>query len=152
MGRTAYLVAGAGRFYVVKVRAGSELQFHASAQGKIGLTFSRRPPIARLQRQALARFTDHTVTSWEALRRELERVRTQGWATAPEQAMLGINALAAPILDETGDCVGSLAIVGSIQFIRREPAAAQIVAVKAAALRVSRNLGYQEPVRSRAVA
>jgi DNA-binding IclR family transcriptional regulator len=136
----------------IGVRAGSELQFHASAQGKIGLAFSRRPPIARLQRQTLARFTDNTITSWEALRRELERVRAQGWATAPEQAMLGINALAAPILDETGEGVGSLAIVGSIQFVRREPAPAQISAVKAAALRVSRNLGYQETGRGRAVA
>jgi IclR family transcriptional regulator, KDG regulon repressor len=136
----------------IGVRAGSELQFHASAQGKIGLAFSRRPPIARLQRQTLTRFTEHTVTSWDALRRELERVRTQGWATAPEQAMLGINALAAPILDETGDCVGSLAIVGSIQFIRREPDATQIAAVKQAAQNVSRNLGYHDASRNRAVA
>jgi len=126
----------------IGVRPGSELQFHATAQGKIALAFSRRSLLAKLEKQSLARFTDHTITSVSALRREIERVRSQGWATAPEQTMLGINAVAAPVFDSRSGCVGALAIVGSVQFLRHQPDAAQISAVKNSAALVSRNLGF----------
>ncbi len=136
----------------IGVRPGSELQFHASAQGKVALAFSRRPLMAKLQKQSLTRFTDHTITALETLRREIERVRGQGWASAPEEAMLGVNAVAAPIFDETGDCIGALAVCGSIQFIRYHPDAAQIAAVRKAAAQASRNLGFKEAAKGRAVA
>jgi len=136
----------------IGVRPGSELQFHASAQGKVALAFSRRPLLARLEKQALSRLTDHTITDFALLRREIERVHGQGWASAPEQVMLGINALAAPILDQTGDGIAAVAICGSIQFLRQRPDPAQIAAVKAAAAQVSRNLGFGARARQRTVA
>jgi hypothetical protein len=47
---------------------------------------------------------------------ELLRVAQLGFATAPEQTMLGINAVAAPIFDDQDSCAGALALVGSIQL------------------------------------
>ncbi len=136
----------------IGVRPGSELQFHASAQGKVALAFSRRPLLVRLEKQALTRLTDNTITDVALLRREIERVRNQGWAAAPEQVMLGINAIAAPILDQTGDGIAAVAICGSIQFLRQRPDPAQITAVKAAAAQISRNLGFGASGRARAAA
>lgn len=135
----------------IGVRPGSELQFHASAQGKAALAFSKRPLAAQLGRRPLERFTDHTVTDMAALEAELTVIRERGWAVAPEEVLLGINALAAPIFDETGDCAGVLALVGSIQFIGREPAPAQVEALRRAAGEISRALGGG-PAPSRRVA
>jgi IclR family transcriptional regulator, KDG regulon repressor len=126
----------------IGVRPGSELHFHATAQGKVALAFSRSSLLAKLEKQSLAKFTDHTITNVGALRREVERVQKRGWATAPEETMLGINAVAAPVFDGSGECVGAIAIVGSVQFLLRQPAAAQTAAVKNGAALVSRNLGY----------
>jgi len=78
-----------------------------------------------------------------ALRAELEQVRRQGWATAPNQSIIGLNALAAPIFDALGTFVGAIAVVDSIQFIPEAPAAKQIRQVVEAGKRISATIGYR---------
>ncbi len=127
--------------FEIGVRSGSELLFHASAQGKVGLAFNGKLA-SRLQRKPLVALTDHTITNWTHLQRELEITRKRGWATAPEQVVLGLNAIAAPLFDELRECIGAVAIVGSIQFIKKEPDPRQVASVLKAAARISRTLGY----------
>jgi IclR family KDG regulon transcriptional repressor len=134
----------------IGVRPGSELRFHASAQGKIALAFGRRALAAQLRRQPLDRFTEHTIAELPVLDREIDEIRRRGWATAPEEVLLGVNALAAPIFDDAGECVATLALVGSIQFIPRRPDAAQIAALTRATEQISRHLGFSEAQRVRA--
>lgn len=134
--------------FEIGVRSGSELLFHASAQGKIALAFD--PGLtAKMQKRHLTKLTDNTITSAAQLQRELETIRRRGWASAPEEVVLGLNAIAAPVFDEIGRCIACLAIVGSIQFVRRDADPKQIAAVQKAAARVSQSLGYT-PGRLRA--
>jgi IclR family transcriptional regulator, KDG regulon repressor len=132
----------------IGVRPGSELSFHASAQGKILLAFSPRPQQERVLARPLESFTTHTIVDPKRIEEEITRAMRFGYAAAPEEAMLGINAVAAPIFDDKDACIAALAVVGSIQFLPAEPDAATISALKAAAHRVSRNLGHGrlEPV------
>ena len=51
---------------------------------------------------------------------EVQAVRKRGWSTAPNQAVMGVNTLAAPVFDHRGALVGSIAIVGSTQVIAAE--------------------------------
>jgi IclR family KDG regulon transcriptional repressor len=126
----------------IGVRPGSELPFHSSAQGKVFLAFAPRPQRERILSKPLHAFTAHTVTDVKLLEAELTRVAQQGFATAPDQAMLGINAVAAPIFDEKDSCAGALALVGSIQFLPAELDTKSIAALKAAAAQISRTLGH----------
>jgi IclR family KDG regulon transcriptional repressor len=126
----------------IGVRPGSELPFHSSAQGKVFLAFAPRPQRERILAKPLPAFTAHTVTDVKPLEQELTRVTQQGFATAPEQAMLGVNAVAAPIFDAKDSCAGALALVGSIQFLPSEIDAKSIAALKAAAAQISRTLGH----------
>jgi IclR family transcriptional regulator, KDG regulon repressor len=87
-------------------------------------------------------FTSHTVVDPKRIEDELMRVAKLGFATAPDEAMLGINAVAAPIFDDKDSCAGALALVGSIQFLPAEPDANSISALKAAAGQISRMLGH----------
>jgi DNA-binding IclR family transcriptional regulator len=82
------------------------------------------------------------VTDSRLLEEELSRVARQGFAIAPEEAMLGINAVAAPIFNDMDACVGALALVGSIQFLPAEPGEKCISALKAAAAQISRMFGH----------
>ena len=136
----------------IGVRPGSELSFHASAQGKILLAFSPRPQHERVLSRPLQSFTSHTLVDRSLLEEELLRAVRLGFAAAPEEAMLGINAVAAPIFDERDSCVGSVALVGSIQFLPAEPDPDSISALKAAAEQISRTLGHNraESARRRA--
>ena len=78
------------------------------------------------------------------LRAELDQIRRQGWATAPNQSIIGLNALAAPIMDALGSFVGAIAIVDSVQFIPEDPSAKQIKQIIDAGKRISANIGYRE--------
>lgn len=125
------------------VKPGTSLDLHASAHGHLALAFG---PLGLLEKTAsgpLKAWTTATITRSKELIAAVEQVRRQGWATAPDQVMLGVNALAAPVFDHRGEWRGSLALVGSTQFIPARPARKQIEDVLAAAAEASRSLGWR---------
>ena len=126
----------------IGVRPGSELSFHASAQGKLMLAFAPRPLQQRVLARPLEPLTPKTVVERERIEEDLARILKRGYASAPEEAMLGINAVAAPIFDESDACVAALAVVGSIQFLPEPPDAALVEAIKTCGQEISRKLGH----------
>jgi IclR family transcriptional regulator, KDG regulon repressor len=126
----------------IGVRAGSELPFHASAQGKVMLAFAPHPFQVRVLSRSLETFTVHTITSAERIRKTLIEIARCGYASAPQEAMLGINAVAAPIFDRNDACIGALAIVGSIQFLPGKPRPKDIASLVRASREISRKLGH----------
>lgn len=126
----------------IGVRPGSELALHASAQGKIFLAFGPQSLTDPVLAAPLQAFTDRTITEAAALLEELARVRMQGHALAPEEALLGINALAAPLRDHRDALVGAVALVGSIQHLAPQPAPELIDAITRLAEEGSRLLGH----------
>jgi DNA-binding IclR family transcriptional regulator len=126
----------------IAVKAGAIMAPHCTAQGKLGLAHAEPAVRERVLLSRLDLRTPHTITSPTALRAELARILARGWATAPGESVIGVNALAAPIFEGGGQMVGSIAILGSIQFIEAEPSAAQIRHLLRAASRISSQLGH----------
>jgi DNA-binding IclR family transcriptional regulator len=124
------------------IRPGSRLDFHASAHGLIALAFGPPGLADQVLAQPLRAWTEHTITDPAAVRRRVEVVRRQGWATAADAVQIGVNALAAPVFDHRGDWRGALALVGASQFIPGTPSDAQIAHVTEAAAGASRWLGW----------
>jgi len=116
-------------------RPGTRLALEGSAHGKVWLAFSSGPAIEQILVRSQA--------GRSGLAQDIARVRRRGWATAPNEVIDGVNALAAPVLDHSARMVGSIAIVGATQFIPPEPSRAQIEAVVSAARRISRALGWK---------
>ena len=127
----------------IHVKPGSILHFHSSAQGKISLAFGDRLLLPRILSERLEMRTPYTITDPERLRAEIEAVRRQRWATAANEAMVGLNSLAAPIFDALGGYVGSIALTDSVQFIAETPTTDQVRNLLAAADKVSANLGFR---------
>lgn len=125
----------------IGVRSGSELTFHASAQGKVMLAFAPRALQTHVLARPLQRFTDKTIVSVRKIEQELLEVARLGFASAPEEAMLGINAVAAPVFDAQDACIAALAIVASIQFLPQKPRQSDVVQLVEAARQISRKLG-----------
>lgn len=125
----------------IGVRRGSELAFHSSAQGKVMLAFGPSPLLPRILREELAPLTPYTITDPEKLRAEVAAAAEQGYAVAPEEALLGINALAAPVFGLHDEFVAAVALVGSIQFLPRDPPQDLIDAAREMAQAISHNLG-----------
>ena len=76
------------------------------------------------------------------LEADLARFRKQGYAAAPEEAMLGINAIAAPVFDKSDAVVAAVAVVGSIQFLPAKPEPKLIKALRDCAELISKRLGH----------
>jgi IclR family KDG regulon transcriptional repressor len=127
----------------IGVKQGSLLPFHASAQGKLALAFGGDEIRRRTLGAKLEKFTPRTIVKPTALDREVELIRRRGWSVAPDEVAVGLNALAAPVLDATGRLVGAVGIVDLTQFIPPEPSKDQVRQTLAIAGRVSKMLGYK---------
>ena len=127
----------------IAVKPGSVLSFHASAQGKIALAFGDPTLLKRVLIGPLPMSTAYTIGDHGRLRAEIELTRKRGWAAAPNEAVIGLNALAAPVFDALGNYAGAIAVVDSIQFIPENPSVEQVREITAAAAQVSNNLGYR---------
>jgi IclR family KDG regulon transcriptional repressor len=125
------------------LKIGAIFDLHASAHGKAALAFGPSDWLERVTERGLRRNTEYTITEPRALRREIERVRNQGWASAYEESFRGVNTVVAPIFSAARNYVGTIAIFGSIESIPRNPDPKDIEAVKAAAQNISRKLGWE---------
>lgn len=62
------------------------------------------------------RLTPNTITDPDRFRAELDKVRRQGWACLREESVIGISAIAAPVLlhtDTEPTAVAAISVVGS---------------------------------------
>lgn len=119
------------------IRPGTEMSLVGTAHGRVALTFG---PAALHTRELRARKPGSTSA---VLDRQLSAIRRQGWATAANEVVFGVNALAAPIFGANGRYHGAVAIVGSVQFIPARPSAEQIAQVTGAAEAISSHLGWR---------
>lgn len=117
------------------------MPLHCTAAGKL-LLAEQLATHGTLPKPPLNKYTDNTIVDIESLRMELQRIREQGWAGAPEEIVLGINALSAPVRDHRGEMVAMLSVLSSIQFIPRQPPRELVEGVKAAAAEISELLAF----------
>lgn len=88
------------RIMTVAINIGTRFPAHATSMGRVLLANlpdqQREQYLAEAELSALA---PHTTTSPDALRRELARVREQGWALVDQELEAGLRSVAAPIRD-----------------------------------------------------
>jgi DNA-binding IclR family transcriptional regulator len=125
------------------VRPGSALDFHASAHGHVALAFGPSHLLEQAVERDLKAWTPSTLVDPKKLTAEIEKVRRQRWATAADQLLVGVNALAAPIFDYRNEWRGTIAIVGATRFIPAIPSPEQLAQVTEAAAEASRRLGWR---------
>ncbi|WP_150685212.1 IclR family transcriptional regulator [Pandoraea iniqua] len=125
----------------ILLHPGTQFKLHSVAQGKIALAFGAPERREAVLAGPLDACTPHTITDTMRLSHELALVRERGWADAPEEVFLGVNALAAPIVQDDGSLFGTLAIVGSIHYLPAHPNPQTVAALTDAAKRISRLLG-----------
>ena len=92
---------------------GAELDLHCTAVGKVLLTsFSGEQIESFIREHGLPRHTEKTIVNAESLRKELERIRRNGYALDDEEAEHGGRCIAAPVSDDRGQVVAAVSITG----------------------------------------
>jgi DNA-binding IclR family transcriptional regulator len=90
------------------------------------------------------RFTPHTLTQPAKLCKELEKMRSQGYAVDDEEAVLGARCVAAPIFDANNKVVAAVSVSGPLTRVTAEKAPMIGALLKKAAHAISRRLGCQQ--------
>lgn len=88
---------------------GVRTPWHATACGKCLVAFAPRHIRERALAMPMTRHTTATIVNPAQLRRELEAIRERGYAENHGEAVPGIDGLAVPVFDETGQV---LAVIG----------------------------------------
>lgn len=128
----------------VNVNIGDRLPVYCASMGKAILAFL---PDDRLEEILAAvsfrRRTDNTLASRSALIRELDQIRTHGYAINDEELEKGLRAVAAPIFNYTGEAFAATNIAWTTaRHPEREMFARYAEKIVRAAGEISRQLGY----------
>lgn len=99
--------------YALSATVGMIEPIHCSSVGKCILAF-RRPDTIRalLEDYSFTRYTEHTITTPEALLENLERIRTLGYAVDDEEMAPGVRCLAVPVYDYRNSVRYSIGVSG----------------------------------------
>lgn len=91
---------------------GARFPAHCAATGKIFLAFLTDDEIEHLYHEpsSFISLTDKTITSLSRLMEEIAVVREKGIAFDDEEALVGVFCVAAPVVNEQGDCIAAISI------------------------------------------
>jgi len=141
-----HVAEGPGPIYV-REAAGERRPVHASAGGKLLLAYSSMETRNRHLNGNLPPITSKTITDLDVLRAHLDRICQQGYATDDEEVHVGIRAVAAPIFNRKKEIIAAAVVTGLAQKISFDGDSPIISHVRAAAAKVSSELGKENERR-----
>lgn len=128
---------------------GTTSPMHASGIGKALLAeMSGTALETLLTREPLERFTDYTITTPEALRSELERIKANGFAIDDQEKNLGMRCIAAAAFDWVGEAVAGVSVSGPLDRVADDAIPNLAAAVKRCADQLSTALGSERRVQT----
>jgi IclR family pca regulon transcriptional regulator len=114
------------RIMTVSISVGTRFPAYVTSMGRVLLAGLPEDELAAyLSSVELTPLTARTVTSAEALRTEVAKVRAQGWSLVNQELEEGLRALAAPVRDRTGKVVAAVNVSAhasrtSLEVMRRD--------------------------------
>lgn len=121
---------------------GQTLPLHCTALGKAYLAFAPEEELPKLVDTPLARFTDKTIASIEALKADLQNVRRRGYALDLGEYNTELRCVAAPILDHMQVPIAMMGISGPKSELSLKQCGEYGKLIRRMAERVSIEVGY----------
>jgi DNA-binding IclR family transcriptional regulator len=159
-GLTCHLAVldGAEAVYIEKVEpegfirmdtwVGRRMKVHATSVGKAIAAYIPQEQVEEIVgKSGMEKRTPKTITTLPRLLKELEKVRTQGYAVDDEENNLGARCLGAPIFGDRGNIEASLGLSGTTQQVSPQTMPRILEALKDAARHISMGMGYRAPQR-----
>lgn len=123
-------------------RIGRRAPLHCTALGKALLAWEPPDTVEPFLRRPLKGYTSRTLTDPAALRRELGRIRSTGYAIDNEEFEMGLRCVAAPLWDHTRRVVASLGVASAAVRLPEARVAPLAALVRETAAAASRTLGF----------
>lgn len=119
---------------------GAERDCHCSSVGKCLLAFSSKIDLTVYGKKPMTAHTERTITSPEALKAELNKVRLEGYAVDREELAPGLTCIAAPIFNEQREAVAAISLAGPTARMIGADLEERVEAVRRAAREISGKL------------
>ncbi len=127
----------------IAAAVGQRLPAHCTASGKLFLAHLSPAELDIILSKPLASFTDKTITSPNELRRQLEKIRNQGYATDDEEFEVGVCAISAPIYNRQGKIIAAIGGPSPVSRMTPERILEIAATFKNAAQEISRRMGWK---------
>ena len=128
----------------VNVNIGDRLPVHCASMGKAILAYLPEDRLDTiLSSISFEKKTNNTIVSRSELLRELEQIRSKGYAVNDEELEKGLRAVAAPIFNYTGEAFAATNIAWTTaRHPERRTFSEYAVKIVAAAEKISRLMGF----------
>ena len=159
-GLTCHLAVldGAEAVYVEKVEpegfirmdtwVGRRMRVHATSVGKAIVAHISPEQLEQIvKKSGMEKRTPKTITTLPRLLKDLEKVRTEGYAIDDEENNLGARCVGAAIFDDRGTVLASLGLSGTTQQVSTQTMPRILEALKDAARHISMGMGHRVPQR-----
>jgi len=123
-------------------KVGAMNPLHCTGLGKALLAFSSADLIDRIATGTLTKATKNTITDEKSLRKELAKIREQGFAIDDVENEVGIRCVGAPILGHEGTAIAAISVAGPDTRMTPERTLLLANEVKSVARKISRQLGF----------
>lgn len=92
----------------------------------------------------LERFTENTITDKEKLRKELLRIRENGYSVTLGERDASTAMVAMPLFDYTNRCIAAITVSGPVYYFTNQNIDAYIKRLRVSARKISQHLGYNK--------
>jgi DNA-binding IclR family transcriptional regulator len=135
---------GPGRMLQTLHRIGHIAPMHATGVGKLHLLNYSDAQLAELEKKfGLPRYTKHTITDMESLKKEITWVRKSDYAMDNEECEEGVRCIAVPVKNFEGKVVAAISISAPVTRMDKKKTEEIIPFLKDISKKASRELGYE---------
>jgi IclR family acetate operon transcriptional repressor len=136
------------REVIMSVSLGVPYPLHAGASSKAFLAFLSEQERDAYLSHDLEKLTSSTIANRKTLRREIDEIRTRGYAQSFGERQAGAASVAAPVLDHSGTPAAVISVCGPAERFAGEADSCARHLLETTR-KLSRLLGYQQPRRTR---
>ena len=124
-------------------RIGRIAPMHATGVGKLHLLGYSEAKLLELEKKfGFPKFTAHTITGMDSLKKELARIRAQGYAMDNEECEEGVRCIAVPVLNFSGEIAAAISLSAPAARLDRERTEEIILFLKNISVEASKELGW----------
>jgi DNA-binding IclR family transcriptional regulator len=135
---------GPSRMLQTLQRIGHIAPMHATGVGKLHLLNYSEAKLQELEEKfGFPKYTEHTITSMDALKKELLVVRKQNYAMDNEECEVGVRCIAVPVRNFSGEVVAGISLSAPVTRLDKQRIEEIIAYLKDISVHASRELGWE---------
>jgi DNA-binding IclR family transcriptional regulator len=106
----------------VSIGIGTKFPAHCTATGKVLLSALSNEQLEKMyaDRENIQALTKNSIDSFSRLLKELKRIRNENLALDFEEALVGVNCVARPILDSKNEILTAISISGPVNRMTKQ--------------------------------